>query len=298
MLDRKFVQRRRGIKRDERERILFIAAAGGVFSLFIIVLVILSTNRPADAVNTMDPSVRGVSASVGMISLYTPEKHVESGTNLSNVKFKEMYWPRNQLPESAVRNLTEVRSMYAKNDLEPGIPLSYTNLSHEAPMESLPLRPGLRAVSIEVDATSGLEGHALPGTLVDVSLTHMVNNELTTTIIVQQARVLSYGGETKAKMDSNLRKNNTVGRTITLEVMPQDALKIQTARQMGRLGLLMRTSDDQLPNLVTEVAANQLTGAIPQAAKKTEKTCTKGRVRLNGAEYIVGCDGQLSQVMN
>jgi pilus assembly protein CpaB len=167
-------------------------------------------------------------------------------------------------------------------------------------MSSLALTPRNRAVSIEVDETSGLEGHALPGTKVDIVLTFTEGGQLTSKVIVQNARVLSYGGDTSTAADrsavaSDMRVRRT-SRTITLDVTPKDALQITTARQLGRLSLIMRSNDDDLGSPALEVDEGSI--AQNKQERRNTNSCKSGRMRMGNREYVVDCDGSISQVID
>lgn len=283
----------------EKERMLFVAAAGAALALVIVILVIL-TYRPADAGQDTQAAIPQVPVSSGTVNLFAPDRIVRAGTKLSEVRFKDVIWPRHQVPEGAVRDLAEIRNAYAKITLNPSSPVTLDMVSDHPTVVSLPLTAGMRAVSIEVDETSGLEGHALPGTRVDVTLTFLEEGSLTTKVLVQSAKVLSYGGdvtplEGRAQIPQGAPRPQVQSRTITLEVAPSDALQIQTARQLGRLGLIMRTADDDKSPQVMEFKATDIQSG-KKGDKKSSKDCSKGTVRIEGKEYVMDCEGGLSRL--
>jgi len=220
---------------------------------------------------------------------------------LSEVRFKEVFWPRSQVPNEAIRDISELQNLYAKVDLSPGVPIQRMHLSREGLLSSLALTPRNRAVSIEVDETAGLEGHALPGTKVDVVLTFQEEGQLISKVIVQNARVLSYGGDTSTAADRSelaggeMRGRRT-SRTITLDVSPKDALQITTARQLGRLSLIMRSADDDTGSPILEIDQADL--AQNKQVKRNPNSCKSGRMKMGDREYVVDCDGSISQVMD
>jgi pilus assembly protein CpaB len=285
---------------SDRDKLMLIATAGLAVSLLIITVLVLNFRTSASATQDRSDDVQAVApAAIGTVSLLTPERTVRAGTPLKEVKFKEVFWPRNQVPEGAVRDVAEFANHFAKIDLEPNVPVRKTDITTEPMSVSLPLTPGMRAVSIDVDATSGLEGHALPGTRVDVVLTYHEDGKLTSKVICQNARVLSYGGDvTPGTRRSPVEKASAaLSRTMTLEVSTEDALKIQTARQMGRISLIMRASDDVQASAVTDMSAAKVGGG--EDARPTHGNgCTRGKMRMAGREYIIDCDGRISEVMN
>ena len=163
----------------------------------------------------------------------------------------------------------------------------------------LALTKGFRAIAIDVDATSGLEGHALPGSHVDITLSSTRSGEAVTSVIVENARVLSYGGDTRSLEEqrsqlAKVRVAPAISRTITLEMKPIDALQVENARQLGRLGLLMRAPGDIERVEKSEVSATDL-GERHKSASP-QKHCTTGHATINGANIVIGCDGEISRL--
>lgn len=289
-----------GGKTNERERLLFIAAAGLAFSLLVVLFVVFSFGGKSEE-KIASPTTNSVPAAIGTVTLLTPDRMIRAGTKLSEVQFKEMYWPRNQVPDGAVRDVNEMKDWFSKVDLQPGVPVQRSQLAREAVQTTLPVSPGNRAVAFEVDATAGIEGHALPGTKVDVVLTFYENGNLVSKVIVQNARVLSYGGDFTPldKRALTVAGPRATSRTITLDVSPKDALSLTTAKQLGRLSLIMRSSEDDKGLEKTEWDADKFKDAT-SARERSQRSgsCTKGTVRMAGKEYIVSCDGSINQLMN
>lgn len=105
------------------------------------------------------------------------------------------------------------------------------------------LRPGMRAVTIGVDATSGSAGLVWPGDRVDLILTltdpartpgHRVSAET----ILKDARVIA--------IDQQLVQGGAAGgaegqaRTMTLEVLPDAVQRVSVAMRLGRLSVSVR----------------------------------------------------------
>lgn len=289
-----------GNKANDRDRLLFIAAFGLAFSLLVIVVIVFNFRSDANARTDVSKDIAQPVANLGTVALLTPERSVRAGAKLVDVRFKEVFWPRSQVPSEAIRDISELQNLYAKVDLSPGVPIQRMHLSREGLLSSLALTPRNRAVSIEVDETSGLEGHALPGTKVDVVLTFQEGGQLVSKVIVQNARVLSYGGDTSTAADRTEvgaeMRGRRMSRTITLDVSPKDALQITTARQLGRLSLIMRSADDDTGNPIIEVDQADL--AQNKQVKRSASACKSGRMKMGDQEYVVDCDGSLSRVLD
>ncbi len=283
-----------GRSRD-KQRFLFFAALGLAFSLLIALLVVvkLKVSSAKQDLPKVQETKPVETRSIATITLLAPERPVRAGTRLSDVKFKKMYWPRNQVPEGVIRDVAELRDKFAKDDLSPGVPLQLRHLSDKPSSSVLPLTPGNRAVTITIDAETAIEYHVLPGTRVDVVLTHFVNRSVKTQVLVQNARVLSLGGNTGPGSPGTSGRGGMKSQTVTLDVSPQDALRITASKQLGKLSLLMRSSADSNPSPSNEVNQNEITRAREDEKPKPEKQCSRGKVKIDGQTYNVDCSGAL-----
>ena len=287
--------------KSEREKFLFIAAAGAALAVMIIFILVTSLKSGGGTVVASKDDPNKIAAlNQNSVFLLAPEAEVPAGTKLSEVRFKKVEWPKMQMPEGAFSDAAEVANLFAKVKLAAGIPMQKMNTTTQEQMPqiaTIALTPGNRAVSIEVDDTSGLEGHALPGTHVDIVLTYSQSGNLVSNIIVQNARVLSYGGDTTPGSSIVKEKRPThTSRTMTLDVATQDALKIQTARQMGRLSLIMRAPDDDAASSSTQFTGQDIAQKSGTGKNSQQNICSKGKIKMGGKEYIVGCDGSMSAV--
>jgi pilus assembly protein CpaB len=291
----------RTVGKEERAKLILIAVAGLLISLVVVLVAVLNHKSKVSANSAIvDPT-----AALGTVTLFVSEQPVFAGQKLSEVPLRETPWPRKQMPEGAIVNLAALEGTYAKVDIPQNIPLIEGHLTKTSFVGTLPVTPGNRAITIEVDATTGLEGLALPGTRVDVVLTYSNEGELTSKVIVQNARVLSSGGNTRtfsqqqAAVDTRVvQQPRVAARTVTLDVSPKDALKVSTARQLGRLSLVMRSTDDTGVSTETEITANEVGGE--SSKKKGDRVvsggCTRGHYRINGVEFQLNCDGTRMQL--
>ncbi len=109
------------------------------------------------------------------------------------------------------------------------------------------LPTGMRAISTEISPETGAGGFILPNDRVDVILSKrekgadksgadMVNSE----IILTNIRVLAIDQAPKEKDGQNA----VVGKTVTLELKPEQAETLARARQTGTLALALRSIAD------------------------------------------------------
>ena len=98
-----------------------------------------------------------------------------------------------------MRDVAELSNLYASSDLTPGVPVQHAQLTTDSRAGfTIPVTKGKRAVTIEVDGPSGIEGRVSPGKCVDVVLTAVEAGRTSATIVVQNACILSLGGDLSA----------------------------------------------------------------------------------------------------
>jgi pilus assembly protein CpaB len=110
------------------------------------------------------------------------------------------------------------------------------------------LPTGMRAISTEISAETGAGGFILPNDRVDVILTRRLKNPdnpaqpevVTATVILANIRVLAIDQAPKEKDGQNA----LVGRTVTLELKPDQISTLAASRQAGTLSLALRSIAD------------------------------------------------------
>ncbi len=231
---------------------------------------------------------------VATVTLYAPIRTIKAGSPLTEADFRDQIVAKNAVPRGAIMNLKEVQGMYAKRDIDVDNILLRGDLSAERASITLPITPGMRAVTIAADAESSIEGWVLPGSKVDVTLTYRQDGKLTTKIIVQNAKVLSYAGSAAMPDDLGGKMRGArgpAGGTVTLEVKPADALTISTSKKLGSLGLLMRAAEDDKATEINSVDQNSVAGTV---SNRNPKKCSRGIARMGGKEYSIDCDGRMT----
>jgi pilus assembly protein CpaB len=109
------------------------------------------------------------------------------------------------------------------------------------------LPTGMRAVSTEISPETGAGGFILPNDRVDVILSKREKNPsgrgvdiITAEIVLTNVRVLAIDQAPKEKDGQNA----VVGKTVTLELKPEQAESLARARQSGVLFLALRSIAD------------------------------------------------------
>lgn len=284
-----------------REKLLIAGSSALVFTVVIATL-LLSVSKTTEArQDQLIPSDAKVDDTItlGTVVLVAPAEEVAAGTKLSRIQLRETFWPRDKVPAGAVRNADEIKEMFAKVNLAANTPISRENLTLTPPspgIENL-LPEGHRAITIEVDATGGVEGWATAGAHVDLLLTYLdaEDNLTKTRVAVEDAVVLSYNRDTKR--GGNGETDGAIGRsasqiaTVTLAVPFEDSLKIQTARRIGTIAMILRNQQE-----VRSRGEAEFTQRDFQTGRKTEKKASKTAMP-NGFAKFKDANGNETSLM-
>ncbi len=173
------------------------------------------------------------------------------GTFLDEVEAPFEPWPDDELEEGwvtpAVAEADDILGAVVIEAVAAGEPLSRDALLMPGQDGFLAavLSPGMRAVSVAVDAVSGNAGHVFPGDDVDVVLTQKLDGgrtsgaEWVSETILESVRVIAV--DQNLEEDLSAREQARVPRTFTLEVTPADVERIAVASELGRLSFSLRS---------------------------------------------------------
>ncbi len=105
------------------------------------------------------------------------------------------------------------------------------------------IEPGKRAVSVAITDSSGAAGLIQPRSHVDVLFTRSGSMlEAITSTILQNITVLSVGRSTEAQPDQKTARPTTYA--VTLLVTPEEAGKLELAKNQGKISLALRNPAD------------------------------------------------------
>ena len=135
------------------------------------------------------------------------------------------------------------------------------------------LTPGMRAITVPVDAKAGVAGFVFPGDRVDMVLTQSVTGGEGPSLkasetILRNLRVLATDQSTTQKKKDGKTQVRAF-RTVTLEVTPTIAEKVAVAQTLGTLSLALRPLADSQGELDKAIASGEL--VIPDNATPEEE---------------------------
>jgi pilus assembly protein CpaB len=153
---------------------------------------------------------------------------------------------RNERPDAT----TQIAGSIARAPFIAGEPIREPKLvkANGSGFMAAILPTGMRAISTEISPETGAGGFILPNDRVDVILSKREKNPdrtgsadiVNSEIILSNVRVLAIDQAPKEKDG----QNSVVGKTVTLELRPEQAETLARARQSGTLSLALRSIAD------------------------------------------------------
>ncbi|HYW43918.1 MAG TPA: Flp pilus assembly protein CpaB [Bryobacteraceae bacterium] len=195
------------------------------------------------------------------------------GTLLRQSDLKMVNYPQRDVPKGVVFEGKDALNRVLMEPMSSNEPLLISKLSATTSAEGVPstIEPGYRAVSVQITDVSGVAGLIQTNSRVDVLFTRPgTMAEATTSTILQNVKVLSTGRQTPTGQPVDTRTPQA--KVVTLVLRPDDAQKLELAKNQGRISLSLRNPLDgaQTPGggPITAEALDPDMNARAAAAKK------------------------------
>jgi len=208
-------------------------------------LIAFNMNRPIPVAQATEK------ASAPLTRYLVAARPLKAGTLSRDDDFRSE--PLDSVPSGAIRDTTDDRnrllgSLVRKN-LDTGSPITSENVLPRGDRGFLAsvLEPGTRAISIKVDAESGVSGLIKPGDYVDVVLTQVAANadvarRALSETLLQNVRIIAIDQEIVQGGGPNIAMAAKVAQTVSLQLAPEQVKKIAVAKNLGSLSLAMRSA--------------------------------------------------------
>lgn len=199
------------------------------------------------------------------------KKDIDVGQQLEKSMLDMIPWVASAKPRGSFTNIDDVVGRVVAVTMSDGEPVLASKLAEKGAKAGLAsvISKGKRAISVKVNEVVGVAGFALPGNYVDVLVNaHDEKGNPFSRIVLGRILVLAVAQE--ASRDESKPK---VVNAVTLEVTPEQAEKLDLARSIGSLSLVLRNQVD-VDDVDSEGARSDdlLDDAASQPAVVVEKT--------------------------
>jgi pilus assembly protein CpaB len=216
--------------------------AGGVAAY----LVSASDNKPAAPAEPV--------AQLQTVDVLVAKADIGLGQTVTQADMQWQTWPaatagntfirRNERPDAT----NQIEGSIARAPFIAGEPIRELKLvkANGSGFMAAILPAGMRAISTEISPETGAGGFILPNDRVDVLLTKRDKSPsgqadvIKSEVILPNVRVLAIDQAPKEKDG----QNTVIGKTVTLELKPEQAETLARARQSGTLSLALRSIVD------------------------------------------------------
>jgi len=198
-------------------------------------------------------------------------KALPVGTIIDAESLAYQPWPK-ELVQSAYytegapdSDMTKLLGTVVRYQVTAGQPLTHGALvgPNDRGFLAAALGPGMRAVTVPVNTSTGVAGFVFPGDRVDMVLTQEVRGGgdgpplRVSETIVRNLRVLATDQRTDGK-DEEGKTIPKLSTSVTLETTPRLAEKIAVAQSLGQLSLSLRSIADNTAELERAVASGEV----------------------------------------
>ena len=190
------------------------------------------------------------------VDVLVAKSDIGLGQSVSPENLQWQSWPASTASNSFIRRnerpeaTTQIAGWIARAPFIAGEPIREPKLvqANGSGFMAAILPVGMRAISTEISPETGAGGFILPNDRVDVILSRREKNSgranatdvVKSEIILPNVRVLAIDQAPKEKDG----QNTVVGKTVTLELRPEQAETLARARQTGTLALALRSIGD------------------------------------------------------
>ncbi len=199
----------------------------------------ISSKRPPPVAAAPPPQVKKTFVLVA-------DKDLPAGTFIKENLLTWQSWPDEKPhPSYLIKNKDDEEALFGsvvRRGISAGQPITSGRIiqSGERGFLAAVLRPGYRAVSLRVNATSSIAGLIFPGDRVDIILTHSVKaggpKRRVSETVLTNVRILAIDQKTNDQETAP-----KVGKNATFEVTPKQAEMLSVLSDLGKLSLSLRS---------------------------------------------------------
>ena len=177
---------------------------------------------------------------------------IPMGARITPEMLNLIEWPSNAMPPGAITDIKQLDNRVSRTAIEHGEPIMESKLAPAGTTGGLSavVAQGKRAMTVRVNDVVGVAGFALPGNFVDILVNTQeeargdfgndrAREQAISKIVLERILVLAVAQE--SNRDDTKPK---VVNAVTLELTPDQVEKLDLARSVGTLSLVLRNQID------------------------------------------------------
>lgn len=199
----------------------------------------------------------GQQASSDRTMVLVAVRDLELGQAITPAMIQTIAWPAGAMPVGAFSDPKKLEGRVVRSSIFKGEPVLAPKLAPEgtkAGLDSI-IKEGQRAITVKVNEVVGVAGFLAPGSFVDllVNIKDDRDNPISR-VVLERIMVLAVAQEAQRPDESKPKVVNAV----TLEVTSGQAEKIDLARNIGTISLMLRNQVDTRNDLTAGVGRGNL----------------------------------------
>ena len=237
-----------------------------------------------------------------LVEVFVFAKPLQYGQALTEADVQVIYWPEKSLPESIFRDKAVLfpenapGPRYMMRSTEAFEPVLASRLTEPGQLANLTakLEAGKRAFAIKVGVASGVSSFVKPDDVIDIYWTGAARGFEgdVTRLIESSVTIIAVDNS----FDQGQSSGNTVAKSVTVAVTPEQVARLTQAQSSGRLSLSLVGAGEEAITERVEVDTNSMLGIeeeaapVEQAPAPVEKVCTiKSRKGGELVETVIPC---------
>jgi pilus assembly protein CpaB len=226
--------------------VLALALISGIAAMFIGIKFLGGNNAPTS-------------------KLIVAAQDIRLGVSITKAMVAEVAWPGESRPAGSFSKIEDLVDRVAVASVVRGEPILETRLAAIGSKGGLSaaIPEGYRAITVKVNEVMGVAGFGLPGSFIDlmVNIRQSGDDGAISKIVLERIQVLAIAQDT-----SQDETKPRVVNAVTLQVTPDQAEKIDLARSVGSLSLVLRNQTD---TAMAETAGNREEDLLTSKAQRT-----------------------------
>jgi len=182
---------------------------------------------------------RQLLASAEETRVLVAKRYIPATTRLEGPSLAWQRIPAAFVPKGAITDAATALGLQTLVPFNAGEPILYNKLAMQGQALAASVPEGKRAVSVPINAVSGVSGLLRPGDHVDALLRYGQGGAAQAGILLQNVSVLAVGAQTDGASSQERSAN-----TATLALSPEEANLVLVALGEGQLHLALRATGD------------------------------------------------------